>query len=129
MSKTEENKELTFAEMTPWQKTCYIFKQIGKWIYLLRKIFLAIPVVYCAWKLAEECMERLPENVGLNFQATGEFAMTIARETAINGCLCITAACLLMMFCSRRTFYPWLMCFFSMILPIFLLLTNMFPMG
>ena len=42
-------------------------------------------------------------------------------------CLAVTALCLLMMFISRRTIYPWLISIFSLVLPILLIVTNMLP--
>ena len=32
-----------------------------------------------------------------------------------------------MMFLSRRTLYPWLICLFSMLLPVLILVSNIFP--
>lgn len=110
-----------------FQSVWNILKVIGSWIYRLRKIFMAIPVVYWAMRLAQYCSENLPEQVGINIQETGEYAMTISRETAIIAPLIVTAACLVLMFCSRKTLYPWLISIFSLVLPILLLITNMFP--
>lgn len=100
---------------------------IGSWIYKLRKVFLAIPVVYLAVRLAMYNMENLPEQVGLNLQATGEFAQTISRSMAVYGPLAVTAACLVLMFCSRRSLYPWLISLFTLLLPLLLLVTNIYP--
>ena len=104
-----------------------ILKIIGKVIFHLRKIFMAMPVVYYALKLADYCKDNLPEMVGLRIQADGSFLETISRASAINGCLMITAICLGMMFLSRKTVYPWVISIFSLIVPIFLLITNLYP--
>ena len=104
-----------------------VVKLIGLWIIRLRKIFLAIPVVFYALKLAFYCAEHLPEQVGLRLQASGEFAQVISRSTAITGCLGITGCCLLLMFCSRRALYPWLISVFSLVMPLMLILTNQYP--
>ena len=97
-------------------------------IYRLRSIFLAIPVAYYALKLAAYNMKHLPENVGLNMQVNGEFGMTIGRELAVMGPLAVTAACLVLMFASRKALYPWAVSIFTLLLPILLLFSNMYPM-
>jgi hypothetical protein len=43
------------------------------------------------------------------------------------GPLGVTAACLLLMFCSRRTLYPWLISIMSLLLPMLILLLNNYP--
>ena len=94
---------------------------------MIRKILLAVPVVLGALYIADYVRDRLPEQVGLLIQESGAYTYVIAQETAINGCLLITAGCLVLMFISRRTVYPWLISIFSLILPVILLLTNIFP--
>ena len=117
-----------------WQKTCKVFRTIGKvlkttgkWIWNLRAIWMAIPVAYAALEIAMYSRENLPEQVGINLLETGEFAQYISRETAVTGSLAVTAACLLLMFFSRRTLYPWLISIFSLVIPFLLLITNVFP--
>lgn len=97
-------------------------------VYRLRAVFLAIPVAYYALKLAAYNMKNLPEAVGLNLQANGEFAMTIGRELAVMGPLAVTAACLVLMFASRKALYPWAVSIFTLLLPILLLFSNQYPM-
>ena len=43
------------------------------------------------------------------------------------GPLILTCFCLLLMFCSKKILYPWLISVFSLMLPIVLWLTNVFP--
>ena len=100
---------------------------IGSWIFRLRKIILAVPVVYLAVSLAVNNLSQLPEEVGLNLQATGEFAMTVSRSAAVMGPIGVTAACLLLMFCSRKTLYPWVISLFSLVLPVLILFMNNYP--
>ena len=87
----------------------------------------AIPVVWLMLYFARLNWNVLPEQVGLNLQTTGEYAQYITREMAVYGPLGVTAACLVMMFLSRRTLYPWLICLFSMLLPVLILVSNIFP--
>ena len=98
-----------------------------RWGYNLRSILLAIPVAAFAVMLAIYNMANLPASVGIDLQVNGEYAFTVARGVAVMGPLAITAACLLLVFCSRKVLYPWLVSLFSLTIPIILLLTNIFP--
>ena len=99
---------------------------ICTWIFRLRKIFMAAPVVYLAIRIASANMERLPEQVGLNLQSNGEFAMMVTRNYAVYGPLCVTGFCLLLMFCSRKTVFPWIISIFTLVLPYLIYLTNLY---
>lgn len=101
-----------------------VMKEIGRWIYKLRGVLMALPVLGAAIYLAVKNNRELPEEVGLNLLATGEFEMMISRNVAVIAPLVVTGFCLLMMFCSRKPLYPWLISIFTLILPIVLLLTN-----
>ena len=90
-------------------------------------IFLAIPVVYYALKLAKYNMQNLPEVVGINLQSNGVFAETISRELAVTGPLGLTCACLVLMVFSRKALYPWAVSVFTLALPVLLLLSNLYP--
>lgn len=107
-------------------KIGHVIGLIGTWIFRLRKIFMAAPVVYLAVRIAIENMQRLPEHVGLNLQSSGEFAMTVTRSYAVFGPLCVTGFCLFLMFCSRKTVFPWIISIFTLILPYLIYLTNLY---
>ena len=118
---------------TAYKKVRVIFGRIGKviglvctWIFRLRRIFMAIPVVVLAIRIAAANMERLPEYVGLNLQSSGEFAMMVNRNYAVYGPLCVTGFCLLLMFCSRKTLFPWIISIFTLVLPYLIYLTNVY---
>ena len=108
-------------------KTWDNVKYVGQWAYKLRSVLLAIPVVIGAIALAVQNMAKLPAQVGINLQASGEYSMVVSRGVAVFAPLGVTAVCLLFMFCSRRVIYPWLISLFSLALPLLLLLTNTFP--
>lgn len=112
---------------TTISKINYVINLIGVWLFRLRKIVLAAPVIYYALKLAAYNREHLPEQVGINLQATGEFAQMISRTTAVNGPLMLTIGCLAMMFLSRKALYSWAISIFTLALPILLLLSNLYP--
>lgn len=99
---------------------------ICNWIYRLRKVFMAAPVVYAAIRIAIANMDRLPEYVGLNLQSSGEFAMMVTRDYAVFGPLMVTGFCLVLMFCSRKALFPWIISIFTLILPYLIYLTNIY---
>ena len=109
------------------QKKNEALKSILSLIYRLRSVILAIPVAVGAVVLAIYNNARLPEEVGINIQASGEYAEVISRNVAVLGPLAVTAVCLLMVFLSRKVLYPWLISLFSLILPILIYITNIFP--
>ena len=114
--------------MPEWMEKAGDFLREGwQWVYKLRSILLALPVVVAAIKLAFQNMGRLPEFVGINMQTTGEYAMMIERNVAVFAPLLITAVCLLTMFLSKKVLFPWLVSVFSLVLPLLLWITNIFP--
>ena len=109
------------------QKVGNVIYQIGLWIYRLRAILLAIPVIIWALQLARINYELLPDMVGLSLQASGEFTYLVAKEVAVYGPLAVTALCLLMVALSKKTIYPWIISIFTLILPWVIYITNVFP--
>ena len=103
------------------------FKKNWRLSFELRKVTLAAPVVMLMLWLENECARRLPDMVGINLMANGDFQQLIARDTAIGYTSAITVLCLVFMFLSRKTIYPWLISLFSLVLPVLLILTNTFP--
>ena len=122
-------------ELPSWlEKTWNVLKKIGhvlgvigKWIFRLRGFFMAIPLALAALYLAAQNMSRLPEEVGINLQANGEYAFLISRGLAVMAPLVVTGVCLVMMWLSRRTIYPLIITIFSLVLPILIWITNVFP--
>ena len=103
------------------------FKKNWRIAFELRKIIMAIPVVVMMLVLADQCRKRLPEMVGIELLQNGDFQKMIARESAISITMGITVACLVLMFFSRKTIYPWLISLMSLLLPLLLIVTNTFP--
>lgn len=130
-AKVEELREKARPAMEKadavYQKTKKIWKTAKPWVWQFRKVLLAIPVVYLALYFARLNWNVLPAEVGLNLQVTGEYAKYISKELAVYGPLGVTGGCLAMMFLSRKTVYPWMICLFSMLLPLLILITNIFP--
>jgi len=132
--KSREKTKPSGEQLSGWERTksgYAAFKRVlGKIImvlYHLRKVVLAAPVVYAALRLAAYNASHLPESVGLNLQTNGEFAMEIARSMAVLGPLVLTGGCLLMMFCSRKAMYAWAISIFTLVVPVLLLVSNMYP--
>ena len=122
----EKAKKVFGAISFVYKKIEEVISVIYRCIFRLRKIFMAIPVVYVAMQIAQKNMERLPEAVGLNLQSTGEFAVMVTREYAVYGPLGVTAFCLLLMFFSRKTLVPWVISIFTLVLPYLIYFTNMY---
>lgn len=116
-----------------WDKVYQVYKKVEevisiiyRCIFKLRKVFMALPVVYLAIRIAAANLQRLPEAVGINMQSNGEFALMVTRNYAVYGPLGITGFCLLLMFFSRKTVYPWVISIFSLVLPYLLYITNLY---
>ena len=120
------NKENEFIQKAGkvYRKVSTIIDKICIWVYRLRKVIMAAPVVYYALKLARENAQRLPEEVGLNFQSTGEFAHTVSRTVAVQGPLLITAVALALMFISKKAAFPWAVSILTLALPYLIYFTN-----
>ncbi len=104
-----------------------LVKMVCRWLYNLRSLVLAIPVVVTAVFLAIRNTFVLPQLVGINLQATGEYAMMVDRGIAVLVPLLLTGVCVLLMFVSKRVVYPWLISVFSLAVPYLVWLTNIFP--
>lgn len=117
-----------------------IFYKIGLYMYRLRSLLLAAPIAAVALILAMDNRERLAPTLQItkityNPEATdalfGLFELgsaTISRDTAVFGPAMITAACLLMMMCSKRTLYPFMISVFSLCLPLVIWFFSIYPM-
>ena len=129
--KKEEKSEDSLPEegysRSTFQKIWDVIRILCLAVYRLRSVFMAIPVILVALRLAAYNSEHLPLLVGLNLQTTGEFAKTISRQTAVTFPLFLTGGCLVLTFLSKKSLYPWLISIFSLAIPIMLLITNMYP--
>ena len=112
---------------TTMKKINSLISFIGSVLFRLRKVVMAVPVIYWALKLAAYNRENLPEQVGINLLSNGEFSQMISRDMAVMGPLGLTAACLLLMLCSRKAMYPWAISIFTLALPLLILFTNLYP--
>lgn len=116
----QKNKE-TFSKI--W----YVLRTTGVWAYKLRSVILAIPVAMTAVILAIRNLSALPEQIGFDLQASGEYALLVNRSIVIVVPLALTALSLLLVFCSKKVLYPWLISVFTLALPIFAYFMTVFP--
>lgn len=115
------------------------FYKIGLYMYRLRSLLLAAPIAAVALILANENRERLAESIEVtkityNPEAADALfgflelgTTTISRDAAVYGPAMITAACLLMMMCSKRTLYPFMISVFSLCLPLVIWFFSVYP--
>ncbi len=101
-------------------------RSCGLFIYTFRGFFMAIPVVLAALYLAKENMAILPEQVGLVLAKDGTFSAVVARAHAVQWPLYITGGSVILMWLSRKAFFPWLMSVVTLIIPIYIRLLNQF---
>lgn len=134
MENSGASTQQTAPKVSAWErfknaitKTNRGISRVEVWLYRLRKPVMAAPVVYYALKLAAYNAEHLPELVGLNLQSDGTFMQMISRDLAVTGPLALTGGCLLLMFCSRKAMYSWAISVFTLVLPILLLVSNVYP--
>lgn len=122
-----------FTQKEGVKKAQVFFKNVGavltltgKWAYQLRSLVLSIPVFVCAGALAIRNARLLPELVGVVMLANGEYQWLVSRGVAVLAPLIVTVVCLLLMLCSKKILYPWLISVFSLVLPLVVWLTNSF---
>ena len=60
-------------------------KLVITYLFRMQKLLLSAPVLFAAVYLAQYNMNHLPEQVGLDLQTTGEYAIMISRNTAVMG--------------------------------------------
>lgn len=130
MGKAEGKKsaQQVWENIRVWYQTaCQVLERVWYVVYRSRKLLLSIPVIVLAVYLAGKSQSMLPEHVGIWLMEDGSFKYMVSQEMAIYAPLALTGGCLVMMFCSRRTVYPWLISLFSLVVPLLVLLINVFP--
>lgn len=101
-----------------------------KVMYKLRSLWMALPVAVGAVVLAIRNITVLPALVDFDIAVLDKSfqlafrTITVSKNLAIIGPLVITATCLVLMFCSKKLVYPWLVSLFSLVLPLLLAVLN-----
>lgn len=122
--KTAPKKSAGQAILDFFKNIAIVLGLTTKYAYKVRSLMLAIPVFICAGALAFRNARLLPEYVGVNLLASGEYQYLVTRGVAVWTPLGLTVLCLLLMLCSKKVMYPWLISVFSLVLPLVILLTN-----
>lgn len=102
-------------------------KTIMHYLWAFRGIVISVPVLLYAVGQAFRNASVLPEKVGMDLQATGEFAVTIGRPTAVIVPLLITMGCIILTCFTKRPLFPWLISIFSLVLPVLIWVINIYP--
>ena len=105
-------------------KVWCVVKLTVKWAYQLRSLVLSIPVFVCAAALAIRNARLLP--VEVNIVTMGENLLTVTRSVAVLLPLAVTCICIVLMLCSKKMLYPWLVSVLSLVLPIVIRLASIF---
>ena len=124
----KEKKQVGQSIGQAMQKTAKITGTIWDWIFKLRKLILAIPVVAAMIMLAVRNYRTLPDEIPVILLTDGLAERMIPKDIAVYGPIAVTMLCLLLMMCSRKTLYPWMISIFSLILPIMFMLSGVLPM-
>ncbi len=122
-----------------------VFHKIGnflsrlwKAVFMFRGLVLSAPVAAASVILAARSQSDLPEIVEITLpgiEVHGQNSLFgflvyqtqyVPRGTAVLVPLILTVACLLLTMCSKRMFYPWIISLFTLTVPLFLLLTNVY---
>ena len=131
MRNNDKEKQVQPADGKSWKSVMVniinICEEVGVYMFHFRKLLLGLPVVFASIYLARVNWTQLPDQVGLSLMANGQFAQLVEKEVAVYGPMGVTAICLLLMVCSRRALYPWLISVFTLVLPLLILITNVFP--
>jgi len=109
------------------QKVLTVLKTSWRYIWMFRGVVISLPVLVVAISQAFKNASRLPETVGLNIQANGEYAMTVARPTAVVLPLLVTIACILLTCFTKRPLFPWLISIFTLVIPVLIWVINIYP--
>jgi len=104
-------------------KVWFVLKLTVKWGYQLRSFVLSIPVFVCAAALAIRNAQLLPEALNISI---GENLYVITRGVAVLVPLAVTCICIVLMLCSKKMLYPWLVSVLSLVLPWVIWLASTF---
>ena len=131
MEFSNKDKKVKSPQEKSWRSAIVTIVNICEeaWVYIFhfRKVLLCLPVVFASIYLARLNWTLLPDQVGFSLMANGQFAEMVSKTTAVYGPMGITAVCLALMVCSRRALYPWLISVFTLVLPVLILIINVFP--
>lgn len=103
------------------------FRKVGVFIRQYRGVLACVPVAVAMIWLAVRNGAVLPEMVGINLLADGTFSMMVARPVAVLTPLLVTLVCIFLTACSKRTLFPWMVSVLSLLIPLLIWFTNVYP--
>lgn len=127
MAKAVKSKFANPNEKKPDHSFSKVFGSVIMFCYRIRKIIMALPVVYYAFRIAFYNSVNLPSEVGIFLQNNGNFLWMIDRGPAVVVPLAVTFGCLILMMFSRKAMYAWAISIFSLTLPLLILFSNSYP--
>lgn len=127
-NKKNENKQFGQNIGPAMRKTAKVMGTIWDWMFKLRKLILAIPVLAGMIWLAVRNNRMLPDEIPVIMLTDGLAEQMIPKNVAVFGPVAVTMLCLLLMMCSRKTLYPWMISIFSLVLPLMFMLSGVLPM-
>lgn len=105
-------------------RVLFVLKLTVKWAYQLRSLVLSIPVFVCAAALAIRNAQLLPAE--LTSVSIGDSQYVITRGVGVLVPLALTGICIVLMLCSKKMLYPWLVSVLSLVLPWVIWLASVF---
>lgn len=123
-----KTKPFRSATANVMKKIWRFFRIIWLYIYRLRTVFLSLPVGVAAVLLALQNLARLPDTVGIWLLSNGEFLLMVPKLLAVIAPVAVTALCILLLLCSKKVLYPWMISIFTLVLPFLIYYTNLLPM-
>ena len=123
-----KTKPFRSATANVMKKSWRFFRIIWLYFYRLRTVFLSLPVGVAAVLLALQNLARLPDTVGIWLLSNGEFLLMVPKLLAVIAPVAVTALCILLLLCSKKVLYPWMISIFTLVLPFLIYYTNLLPM-
>ena len=127
MAKAVTSKFANPNEKKPENTFKKVLGSVIMFFYRTRKIIMALPVAYYAFRIAFYNSVNLPTEVGIFLQNNGNFLWMIDRGSAVVVPLAVTFGCLTLMMFSRKAMYAWAISIFSLALPLLILFSNSYP--
>lgn len=127
MAKAVTSKFANPNEKMPENTFKKVLGSVIMFFYRTRKIIMALPVAYYAFRIAFYNSVNLPTEVGIFLQNNGNFLWMIDRGSAVVVPLAVTFGCLTLMMFSRKAMYAWAISIFSLALPLLILFSNSYP--
>lgn len=109
------------------KKTGRVLRTVWIYVHKFRGIIASVPVAVAAIWLALRNLVVLPESVGINLLENGDYSLMVVRPVAVLTPLLLTLVCIFLTACSKRTLFPWMVSVLSLLIPLLIWVTNVYP--